>query len=493
MMSIFDEVLVNETIIEAVRVALDQFTAEGHQLIAASNEAGMSAEQESVIRSALQAGFQSFWESARKHVARVASLEHGKETGSNDHSHLVSTIASSAPWTLSAALEQLARNVTATQDVVHQAMLSIWAHLRGGANRRGDGVDLIAATAVYAATPEVTRALEAAVSAQRFAAADAVMPANVASTVTAGVTLGHLSSFLAERWVWPLTTLVLGYLLVSFVFGRILGFGGSLGRRRPRSSTVLIGLPDSGKTALYVQLVHHQQLLESRTSMRANVGYMRAAAQHGLSNGTAGVRVIDCPGHPRLYEEMLRAVREAVNVVVVIDSVTVQDSQHEGVGALAELLFNVLQAPEFYGVRRLLFACTKRDEVISYTSKAVRKLLEVAMVASIESRQNVIGRVESVRDSNNTVITSDGKYGGGLRGGGRRYLLSFDAADNHDGGGEAAPVHGQGRGASGASAKSFSFEQLGIPLAFVDVSSRPNSAEHKYSVTAVEDFLLGSG
>lgn len=492
-MSVLHEVLVNKTIIEAVRVVLDKYTAEGHQLSAASGDAGLSVEEENLIRSGVLAGLQDLCAAAQQSLTRMASLENAKGADGVAHLRPATATSPTTPRAWNSALARLGRNATAMQDVVQQAVSSIWAHLRTGGSRKGNGVEPIAATAVYAATPEVTRALGAAAAAQLAFAGDDALPADAVSPMTAGSIAVRLSTFSAAEWVWLSATLVLGYLVVFLVFGRILGFGAVLDRRRPRTTTVLIGLPGSGKTALFVQLVHHQQLFDSRTSMRENSGYMCAAAQHGRSNSTAGVKVVDCPGHPRLHQGMLRALDEAVNVVVVIDSVTVQDNQQEGVAALAELLFNVLQSPEFYGVRRLLFACTKRDEVISYASKAVRKLLEAAMVASIESRQNAMGRVESVRDGHNAVITGEGKPGRGRSVGGRRYMLSLDGADSDDGGGQAPPRHGPLRGAAESSAKSFSFDQLGIPLAFVDVSSRPNAADHKYSITVVEEFLLGNG
>ncbi|XQJ30221.1 Signal recognition particle receptor beta subunit/Elongation factor Tu GTP binding domain containing protein, putative [Leishmania guyanensis] len=484
--------VVNETIIEALRVALESYIAEGQQLTVPNDGTRMPAEQESIIRKALFAGLQNLRAAVQQHATRLTPPGNIEEVDSHTHMHLASELTTTTPWGLSTALAQLASNATATQEFVQQAVLSIWAHLRSAASRREGS---IAANAVYTATPDVTRVLEAAAAAQHIVAADGVAPASTVWPMTPGSIVAYLSTFSAAEWVWLLATLVLGYLILSFVFGRILGFNGLLNRRRPRTTTVLIGLPYSGKTALFVQLVHHRQLLETRASMRPNSGYMCAAAQHGRSTGTAGVKVVDCPGHPRLHKEMLRAVSEALNVVVVIDSVTVQDNQREGADALAELLINVLQSPEFYGVRRLLFACTKRDEVISYAPKAVRRLLEAAMVASIESRQNAMGRVESVRDSNNTVVTSKGRPDGGRRkgGGGRRHMLFLDGADTDDRISEAVPGYEHLRGAAGGSEKSFNFEQLGIPVAFVDVSSRPNAAEHKYSITVLEDFLLGGG
>lgn len=474
-MSVLEASLVNATVMEAVRLALDRHAAEGHVTTGDGNSAGLSAEQEQVVRAAVLAGLQDLSSAGEPASSR----------------------------TVRAALTQLMRNASATQSVVQQALASIRTHLcapkttEGAGGHRAAPDDVAAAAAVvYAATPDVTRALEHAVAA---AAAAATTAPPTPAEVRDGSIAAHLGSLSGAEWMWLSASLLLGWLVVRFVFGRLLGFSGAGLSRRPRTSTVLIGLPDSGKTALFAQLVRHQQLRESRTSMRANAGFLCAVAQHGRAESAAGVRVVDCPGHPRLREEMLRAVAEAVNVVVVIDAVTVQDNQQEGVAALAELLLSVLQSPEFYGVRRLLFACTKRDEVISYASKAVRKLLEAAMVASIESRLNTMGRVESVRDSKNTVITGRGKSGGGGAGGGRRYMLSVDggAAGAADAGGEAAVVQqARLRGAAAAAAvggsKGFSFEQLGIPVAFVDVSSRPNAAEHRYTVTPVEEFVLGS-
>ncbi|GET92020.1 hypothetical protein, conserved [Leishmania tarentolae] len=492
-MSFLDAVLVNETIIEAVRVALEKYAAEGHQLPVPSGDTGLSLEEENVIRRGVLAGFQELSAAAQLNLSSMKSLEHAKGTGSRAPSHSASLIASSTPRAWTSALARLGSNATAMHDFVQEAVSNIWTHVCRGAGRNEDGGEPIPATALYAATPEVTRALQAAAAAQHAVEGRAPVLEDAASSITVGGIGMRLSAFSASEWVWLSATLALGYLVVFFVFGRILDFDGMLSRRRPRTTTVLIGLPGSGKTALFAQLVHHEQLLDSRTSMRENSGYIRAAAQYGRSNNTAGVKVVDCPGHPRLHQGMLRALSEATYVVVVIDSVTVQDSQQEGVAALAELLFNVLQTPEFYGVRRLLFACTKRDEAISYASKAVRKLLEAAMVASIESRQNAIGRVDTVRDSKNAIISSESTSGSGRRGGGRRYMLSLEGADSDDGESQAGLRQKHLRGAAGGNVKKFSFDQLGIPLAFVDVSSRPNAAEHKYSITIIEDFLLKSG
>ncbi|KAG5495238.1 hypothetical protein JKF63_02293 [Porcisia hertigi] len=490
-MTLLSSVLVNETIVEAVRVALERFTAEGHQLMRATSDANMPVEQESVIRRAILAGLQDFCAAVQQKIPAMAAMESTKGYHSDPDSHLANEMAVRTPPTLAAAFARLARNASATQELVQQVFSIIVSHLRNSEDRREGHIESPPSIVLYAATPEVTEVVEAAAAAQPIALADNFMPNIAALPMTPETIVAHLRSFSPAQWVWLSAALLLGYLLVRFIVGRLLGFCCVGSRRRPRMTTVLIGLPNSGKTALFAQLVHHQQLLETRTSMCPNTGYMFAAAQRGRSKSSMGIKVVDCPGHPRLYEGMLEAVNEAANVVVVIDSVTVHDPQEGGVAALAELLTNVLQTPEFYGVRRLLFACTKRDEVISYASKAVCRLLEAAMVVSIESRQNAVGRVESVRDVNNKTIISTGKSSGGSRGGNRRFVLSVDYCDSDRTFGEAASGHDRLTGSAGARAKSFSFQQLGIPVDFVDVSSRPNTAVHSYSTAPIKQFLQG--
>lgn len=474
--------LVSETVLQAVRLALDDYaavTSHNTSVEASALSGAITPAEEAVIRCAVLTSLQNLRE-AQISLSGGSMIRGGEaETEVLRAAHAGATTAS-----LRKSLSQLIDNSTALDNVVQQIVTRLRAHL--GDRRAPSTRNAGAVTPGDGAAREVTQVLKAAIAEQQgnlFMGTDANKEARAVSDAAFST---------SPQWVWMVATLLLGCLMVRFVFGRVLGFGGALGRRH-RTRTVLIGLPDSGKTALFGQLVRHMQLRETQTSMRENVGPLLVARERGMAETAPGVSVVDCPGHPRLREHMLRAVGEAVNVVVVIDAVTVQDSQQEGVAALAELLLGVLQSPEFYGVRRLLFACTKRDEVTSYTAKAVRKLLETAMVASIESRQNGMGRVESVRDSSNTVITGRSrKSGGSSGGGGRRYVLSVDGGESVGLAGSPDATRDYLRGADGAGAgvKRFSFEQLGIPFAFVDVSSRPHPTDHKYSVTPVEEFIL---
>jgi signal recognition particle receptor subunit beta len=479
--------LVNETVVEAVRVALDDY-AMSHDTTPEVNALPgiITTAEEEVIHRAVLVGLQNLCR-VQRIVSSTSSQQH---TVGYDDRPLADDDATAAATRAEAAASLrkgfglLMHNNTALQDVVHRVVTSIQAYL--GESRQSGKRDGGAVAGVYSAAPEVTQMLGDAVEQQLLwngGEAGTQAAAGQTSVVT------QLGSFSAGQCVWLSATLLAGYLIFRLVFGGTLGIGATLNRRR-RTRTALIGLPDSGKTALFGQLVRRIQLRETRTSMRESVGPLLVAKEQGISETTPGITIVDCPGHPRLRDHMLRAVGEAVNVVVVIDAVTVQDSQHDGVAALAELLLNVLQSTEFYGVQRLLFACTKRDEVTSYAAKAVRKLLEAAMVASIESRQNAMGRVESVRDSNNTVIASTNRKSGRGGNAGRHYVLSVDDcgdAGGVDGGQGLTRSHLRG---DGGGVKRFSFEQLGIPVFFVDISSCPHSTEHKYSVAPIEAFIL---
>ncbi|KPI86050.1 hypothetical protein ABL78_4888 [Leptomonas seymouri] len=483
--------LVNETVVEAARVALEHYAAEHHTGSEARVLPGMiTSAEEDVLQKAVLVGLHNLCR-VQSTITTGSIHELNEGVSVNGDVQATNMAKADAAALLREGMLRLLHNATALQDVVQQVVTRIRTHL-GSSNQLGTRHPE-AVVSIYGAAPEVTLVLESAVE-QQLLWKDSLAAASSRATATP-----YPSDFSAVQWVWLSAALVLGYLVVRLVFGRALGLGAVFSRRR-RTKTVLIGLPDSGKTALFGQLVRHMQLRETRTSTRENTGPLLAAKKRGMPDTAPGVSIVDCPGHPRLRERMLRAVGEAVNVVVVIDAVSVQDSQHDGVAALAELLLGVLQSPEFYGVQRLLFSCTKRDEVTSYASKAVRKLLEAAMVASIESRQNAMGRVESVRDSSNTVITSRNRKSGRGGGTGRHFVLSVEGGDgvgSAGAGGHHDITRSHLRGAAAVAAggavdggKRFSFEQLGIPFSFVDVSSRPHPTEHMYSVTPVEEFIL---
>lgn len=182
-------------------------------------------------------------------------------------------------------------------------------------------------------------------------------------------------------------------LLFSFINQRRRGganavLSGLTGGGAPsRSALVLCGPCGSGKTTLFQTLIHPDQVLrQTQTSMRVNSGWispipksLRGDGDQENNNNNANpenkrFEVIDCPGHMRLFDLVLDAFRSAKVICIVVDGTRVQDSQN-GAGSIASLLMTILTAKETVGAS-VLIACNKRDEISSFTSKALQKYIE---------------------------------------------------------------------------------------------------------------------
>jgi signal recognition particle receptor subunit beta len=161
--------------------------------------------------------------------------------------------------------------------------------------------------------------------------------------------------------------------------------GGLFGGGAPaRTALVLCGPCSSGKTTLFQTLIHPElSLRQTQTSMTVNSGWvapipksLRIENDENSNPNPQNKRfeVIDCPGHMRLFDLTLDAFRSAKVICIVVDGTRVQDSQN-GAGSIASLLMTILTAKETAGAS-VLIACNKRDEISSFTSKALQKYIE---------------------------------------------------------------------------------------------------------------------
>lgn len=89
-------------------------------------------------------------------------------------------------------------------------------------------------------------------------------------------------------------------------------------RSQKRTDLLLAGLCESGKTAIFSQLLHNQ-IRETFTSIAENIG------DYTFADNGAVLRVIDIPGHERLRSRFYDQYKKsAKGIVFVVDSVTVQ-------------------------------------------------------------------------------------------------------------------------------------------------------------------------
>ncbi|CCW69323.1 unnamed protein product [Phytomonas sp. Hart1] len=256
-----------------------------------------------------------------------------------------------------------------------------------------------------------------------------------------------------ESIVWVLFSV----LVVLFVYRVIFRTVFKAIFRNRRDLVLLIGLPSSGKTALLSQIAYGC-VPSTQTSIQSN----RLKVEIKKKRNTVQRTIVDHPGHQRLRGSLPTFLASTHKLVVVINSITIHNDFDEGAHALADLLVVVFQSPAFVGVKAVLFACTKRDEPTSYSAKAVQKLLEGAMAKALVSRKGDLDRVKMVMDSNGKAI---GKV----------------SHSKNTGRGGVLQVDKQG---------CFSFDQLGVPYRFVEISSFPNEAIHPFNVKPVLDFVV---
>ncbi|KAF8758662.1 Signal recognition particle receptor beta subunit [Rhizoctonia solani] len=110
------------------------------------------------------------------------------------------------------------------------------------------------------------------------------------------------------------TTLV----AVSLVLAVLIAFILSFTQRRPsskRTSVLILGPTDAGKTALYSALAFGQAL-PTHSSIQSN------SALYTTSHGRT-LRLVDIPGHPRLRDQFTDHLEDTAAVVFVVDSASV--------------------------------------------------------------------------------------------------------------------------------------------------------------------------
>ncbi|KAH7929734.1 hypothetical protein BV22DRAFT_1191774 [Leucogyrophana mollusca] len=153
-------------------------------------------------------------------------------------------------------------------------------------------------------------------------------------------------------------------------------------RRRSRSrgnALLLVGPPDSGKTAILSTLAYNQTL-PSHTSLQTN------ATVVALPSATT-LRVVDVPGHPRIRDQFLEHMGDAKAIAFVVDASTVSRNG----AAVAEHLHHILHAitslPPSQPAPALLILAHKADLLKTGTSSSTLADVAVSRVRTILERE----------------------------------------------------------------------------------------------------------
>uniref|UniRef100_A0A7E4W0S2 Signal recognition particle receptor subunit beta n=1 Tax=Panagrellus redivivus TaxID=6233 RepID=A0A7E4W0S2_PANRE len=174
-------------------------------------------------------------------------------------------------------------------------------------------------------------------------------------------------------------------------------------RSQSKNTFLIAGLSDSGKTLIFTKLISDEFELQTYTSLKENV-YDKFLSP----NGTA-LRIVDYPGAERLRQGLFdtwlsKEVNTIRGIIFVIDSATFNKKVRD----VAELLYDVIFQLCKSGRRNtpLLIACSKQDNTLAKSEKAIRESLEREFGLINNSRAAALSSTEG--DTNSRVLYDSG-------------------------------------------------------------------------------------
>jgi len=203
-----------------------------------------------------------------------------------------------------------------------------------------------------------------------------------------------LHKFLVQRGVTFLSPALIALLIIGFTFllvfrlgfsGYSKGSGGYTGKKG--NAVLLLGISDSGKTAMFYQL-RNGTFPETLTSLKENVDTINFTRDDGT---TKSVRVIDFPGHHRFRQSLSQFLAQAEKLVFVINANADDAILRKSAGYLYDVFTNPVvsknQLPVF-------IACNKSELVTARPKEYIQKAVEMELNELRRSRTATPGQAE---------------------------------------------------------------------------------------------------
>ncbi|KAF9227499.1 hypothetical protein BS17DRAFT_773882 [Gyrodon lividus] len=190
----------------------------------------------------------------------------------------------------------------------------------------------------------------------------------ISSTPEVAPLIGSLSA--QNLALLSLAVAVLFFLVVSFT------------RRKSKSrgnALLLLGPPDSGKTAIMSNLAYNQTL-PSHTSLQTN------STQVVLSPNKT-LRVIDVPGHPRIRDQFREHLGDAKAIAFVVDSSTISRNASVVAEHLHHVLHEITSLPPTQPTPALLILAHKMDLLKLGASSNSATEVAISRVCTILERE----------------------------------------------------------------------------------------------------------
>uniref|UniRef100_A0A6G1S9I6 ADP-ribosylation factor-related protein 1 n=1 Tax=Aceria tosichella TaxID=561515 RepID=A0A6G1S9I6_9ACAR len=169
--------------------------------------------------------------------------------------------------------------------------------------------------------------------------------------------------------------------------------------RRFRKTTkvvILVGLSESGKTALFTKLIFNKPK-KSVTSLK----------EEEATLADLNLKLVDLPGAERLRPRLWEQYREkARNVIFVVDSTTVTSRLRD----LSEYLYSLLSDPIIHKNKiGFTLACNKQDLPEAMRRDEMKTVLEKELTAIKETKKGQLGRTseEETEDRLSSLFTDN--------------------------------------------------------------------------------------
>lgn len=173
-----------------------------------------------------------------------------------------------------------------------------------------------------------------------------------------------------------------GLILVSLVVAVLLFLGLTLTKKRTNSrqdSLLLVGYPDSGKTAIFSTFAY-KQTLPSHMSLQTNSTVVALSASKAL-------RVVDVPGHPRIRDQFRDHLGVAKAIVFVVDASTISRNGHAVAEHLHQILHAITSLPPSHPTPPLLILAHKTDLLNKSASTGLVGDIAISRVRTILERE----------------------------------------------------------------------------------------------------------
>ncbi|KAF0773679.1 signal recognition particle receptor subunit beta [Aphis craccivora] len=167
--------------------------------------------------------------------------------------------------------------------------------------------------------------------------------------------------------------------------------------RKANRDVLIVGLCDSGKTALFSYLLYNKPI-QSFTSQVENTGEFKSKKNL--------LRIVDIPGHERVFTKYWDAYKmNCKGVMFVVDSETAQTD----ICDVAELLYRILTDATIQSNKsKIVILCNKQDKVMAKGSEVIKTLLEKELDTLRLTKSNQLESIDGKK--NKTLLGKKKKH-----------------------------------------------------------------------------------